>query len=70
MVLFAKPDHVRRDREYDDKTILAPLKETPDAALEEVMRKTWPFYGVMLFVLMVVAYLPEISLWQPRMVQR
>jgi hypothetical protein len=70
MVLFAKPHHVRLDREYADKTILALLKETPDAAIEEVMRKIWPFYGVMLFVLMLVTYLPEISLWRSRLVLR
>jgi TRAP-type C4-dicarboxylate transport system permease large subunit len=38
--------------------------------LEDVMRKIWPFYGVMFFVLMLVTYLPEISLWLPRHVLR
>lgn len=38
--------------------------------LEDVMRKIWPFYGVMFFVLMLVIYLPEISLWLPRHVLR
>ena len=36
--------------------------------IEQVMRKIWPFYGVMFFVLMLVTYLPELSLWLPRMV--
>jgi tripartite ATP-independent transporter DctM subunit len=36
--------------------------------IEEVMRKIWPFYGVMFAVLMLVTYIPEISLWFPRMV--
>src|SRR5437868_6374185 len=36
--------------------------------MEQVMRKIWPFYGVMFFVLMLVTYLPEVSLWLPRMV--
>jgi TRAP-type C4-dicarboxylate transport system permease large subunit len=31
------------------------------------MRKIWPFYGVMLLVLMLVTYLPAISLWLPRL---
>ena len=33
--------------------------------IEEVMRKIWPFYGVMFFVLMLVTYIPAISLWLP-----
>src|SRR5260221_4299055 len=36
--------------------------------IEEVMRKIWPFYGVMFAVLMLVTYVPEISLWFPRWV--
>jgi tripartite ATP-independent transporter DctM subunit len=35
--------------------------------MEEVVRKIWPFYGVMFFVLMLVTYFPEISLWLPRL---
>jgi tripartite ATP-independent transporter DctM subunit len=35
--------------------------------IEQVMRKIWPFYGVMLLVLMLVTYFPEISLWLPRL---
>jgi tripartite ATP-independent transporter DctM subunit len=35
--------------------------------IEQVMRKIWPFYGVMLFVLMLVTYFPTISLWLPRL---
>src|SRR6202035_3789611 len=38
--------------------------------IEQVMRRIWPFYGVMFFVLMVVTYLPEVSLWLPRHVLR
>jgi len=38
--------------------------------IEEVMRKIWPFYAVMFFVLMCVTYIPEISLWLPRQVLR
>jgi TRAP-type C4-dicarboxylate transport system permease large subunit len=34
--------------------------------IEEVMRKIWPFYGVMLAVLLLVTYFPAISLWLPR----
>jgi tripartite ATP-independent transporter DctM subunit len=33
--------------------------------IEEVMRKIWPFYGVMLVVLLLVTYFPVISLWLP-----
>jgi tripartite ATP-independent transporter DctM subunit len=36
--------------------------------IEEVMRRIWPFYGVMFMVLMLVTYVPEISLWLPRAV--
>ena len=38
--------------------------------IEQVMRKIWPFYAVMFFVLMVVTYLPEVSLWLPRHILR
>ncbi len=34
--------------------------------VEQVMRRIWPFYGVMLAVLMRVTYLAVISLWLPR----
>ena len=34
--------------------------------IEQVMRKIWPFYLVMFLVLMVVTYIPEVSLWLPR----
>jgi tripartite ATP-independent transporter DctM subunit len=35
--------------------------------IEQVMRRIWPFYGVMFVVLMLVTYLPAISLWLPRL---
>jgi tripartite ATP-independent transporter DctM subunit len=35
--------------------------------IEEVMRRIWPFYGVMFGVLMLVTYVPSISLWLPRL---
>ncbi len=35
--------------------------------MEEVMLKIWPFYGVMFLVLMLVTYVPTISLWLPRL---
>lgn len=35
-------------------------------SMQEVMRGTWPFYGVMFAVLMLVTYIPAISLWLPR----
>jgi len=38
--------------------------------IEEVMRRIWPFYGVMFAVLMLVTYIPELSLWLPRLVLR
>jgi tripartite ATP-independent transporter DctM subunit len=36
--------------------------------IEEVMRRIWPFYGVMFAVLMLVTYFPAISLWLPKVV--
>jgi tripartite ATP-independent transporter DctM subunit len=33
--------------------------------IEQVMREIWPFYGVMFLVLMLVTYIPAISLWLP-----
>ncbi len=35
--------------------------------MEQVMRGIWPFYAVMFAVLMLVTYVPAISLWFPRM---
>ncbi len=35
--------------------------------IEKVVREIWPFYGVMFLVLMLVTYVPSISLWLPRM---
>jgi tripartite ATP-independent transporter DctM subunit len=39
-------------------------------SIEEVMKKIWPFYGVMFFVLMLVTYIPMLSLWLPKAVLR
>jgi tripartite ATP-independent transporter DctM subunit len=37
--------------------------------MEEVMREIWPFYGVLFVVLMLVTYLPAISLWLPHLLK-
>ena len=34
--------------------------------IEQVVREIWPFYAVMFAVLMLVTYIPAISLWLPR----
>ena len=34
--------------------------------MEEVMRTIWPFYGVMFAVLMLVTFIPALSLWLPK----
>jgi tripartite ATP-independent transporter DctM subunit len=36
--------------------------------LEEVMRGIWPFYSVMVAVLMLVTFVPALSLWLPALV--
>ena len=36
--------------------------------MEQVMRKIWPFYGVMFAVLMLVTYVPSLSLWMLRFI--
>jgi TRAP-type C4-dicarboxylate transport system permease large subunit len=36
--------------------------------IEQVMRTIWPFYGVMFVVLMLVTYIPWLSLWLPSVV--
>jgi tripartite ATP-independent transporter DctM subunit len=41
-----------------------------NVTIEQVMRRIWPFYGVMFAVLMLVTYVPQISLWFPRLVLR
>jgi len=38
--------------------------------MEQVMRKIWPFYGVMFTVLMLVTYIPSLSLWMVTLVNR
>jgi tripartite ATP-independent transporter DctM subunit len=38
--------------------------------MEEVMRTIWPFYGVMFAVLMLVTFIPALSLWLPALVIR
>jgi tripartite ATP-independent transporter DctM subunit len=35
--------------------------------MEQVVAKMLPFYGVMFFVLMLVTYIPDISLWLPHL---
>jgi tripartite ATP-independent transporter DctM subunit len=35
--------------------------------IEQVVLEIWPFYAVMFFVLMLITYIPAISLWLPRM---
>jgi tripartite ATP-independent transporter DctM subunit len=37
--------------------------------MEQVMRNIWPFYGVMFAVLMLVTYVPSVSLWLPRLLK-
>ena len=36
--------------------------------IEQVMRTIWPFYGVMFAVLMLVTFIPALSLWLPALV--
>jgi tripartite ATP-independent transporter DctM subunit len=38
--------------------------------LEDVMRGIWPFYGVLFAVLMLVTFIPALSLWLPSVVVR
>src|SRR3954449_3276906 len=38
-----------------------------NVTLQQVMRTIWPFYGAMFVVLMLVTYVPALSLWLPRM---
>jgi TRAP-type C4-dicarboxylate transport system permease large subunit len=35
--------------------------------MEEVMRTIWPFYAVMFTVLMLVTFIPALSLWLPEL---
>jgi tripartite ATP-independent transporter DctM subunit len=36
-------------------------------SMEQVVRQIWPFYGVMFAVLILVTYIPAISLWLPHL---
>jgi tripartite ATP-independent transporter DctM subunit len=38
--------------------------------MEQVMREIWPFYAVMFCVLMLVTYIPELSLWMVHLTVR
>ncbi len=38
-------------------------------SIEEVSRELWPFYGAMILALLLVTYLPAISLWLPSLVR-
>jgi tripartite ATP-independent transporter DctM subunit len=35
--------------------------------MEEVSKELWPFYGAMCLALMIVTYVPALSLWLPRL---
>ena len=37
--------------------------------MEEVSKELWPFYGAMCFALLLVTYIPAISLWIPGLVK-
>ncbi|MBV9377141.1 MAG: TRAP transporter large permease [Alphaproteobacteria bacterium] len=37
--------------------------------IEQVVREIWPFYGVMFIVLMLVTYIPAVSLWLPHILR-
>ena len=34
--------------------------------MEQVSKELWPFYGAMCIALLMVTYIPAISLWMPR----
>jgi tripartite ATP-independent transporter DctM subunit len=40
-----------------------------NVTIEQVTKSIWPFYIVMFVVLMLVTYVPAITLWLPRLVQ-
>jgi tripartite ATP-independent transporter DctM subunit len=37
--------------------------------MEQVARELWPFYGAMCFALLIVTYIPALSLWLPGMIR-
>ena len=37
-------------------------------SVSEVMKSIWPFYGALLAALMLVTYIPAVSLWLPNMI--
>ena len=38
--------------------------------IEQVSRELWPFYGAMCAALLVVTYVPALSLWLPQLLTR
>ena len=37
--------------------------------MEEVSKELWPFYGAMCLALLIVTYVPALSLWLPNMIR-
>jgi TRAP-type C4-dicarboxylate transport system permease large subunit len=35
--------------------------------IETVVKSMWPFFGILFSVLVLVTYIPQISLWLPRL---
>ena len=48
----------------------APTCAIGNVTIEQVLRRIWPFYGVMFAVLMLVTYVPAISLWLPNLMMK
>ena len=44
---------------------MAILEESKSLPLGEVLKTIWPFYLAVLVVLLIVAFVPELSLWLP-----
>ena len=38
--------------------------------MEEVSKELWPFYGAMCLALLIVTYVPALSLWLPALLSR
>jgi TRAP-type C4-dicarboxylate transport system permease large subunit len=37
--------------------------------MEQVSRELWPFYAAMIFALLLVTYVPALSLWLPSLLK-
>ena len=59
----------RREAGHTRSAIRRWRRSLGRVTMEEVSRELWPFYAAMLLALLLVTYVPAISLWLPSLVK-